>query len=410
MDKLEAKLPDSPGVYFFLGSPKRGGGGKKRKEILYIGKATSLRDRVRSYFSSDLSETRGQKLVEMLAAATSVSFEETESALEALVLESNLIKKYQPYYNTREKDDRSFNYVVVTKEDFPRVLVVRGKDLATNWDPDEVKYQFGPYTAGGELKAALKIVRKIIPFRDKCQVGAGKPCFNAQIGLCPGVCDSRISKTVYGKLIRNLKLFFEGKKSQLTKSLESQMKKLVKAEKFEQAAVIRDQLFALSHINDVAMLKRAETRVSSGFRIEAYDIAHISGTSTTGAMVVMEGGELAKHEYKRFKLKGTTAKKNNDVANLEEILRRRFKHTEWARPDLIVIDGGRAQLNRAERVLASLGESIPLVSVVKDEKHKPRDIMGDSSVVKDYRGEILQVNAEAHRFSLAYHKKLRDRI
>jgi excinuclease ABC subunit C len=192
-------IPDTPGVYFFLG-PKRGGAGRDGKDILYIGKATSLHDRVRSYFAKDLGEARSPAIVAMVGKADGLKWQECGSVLEALILEAALIKKHQPPYNVDEKDDKSWNYVVVTKEDFPRVLIVRGRELH---DPVFLKtknYQlktvFGPFPHGGQLKEALKLVRKIFPFRDICMPASEntpqnrkaspygfKQCFNAQIGL-----------------------------------------------------------------------------------------------------------------------------------------------------------------------------------------------------------------------------------
>src|SRR3989344_5544176 len=182
--KLIKKIPDKSGVYFF----------KKGKDILYIGKATSLRDRVKSYLGKDLIETRGPILVDMVFQADRVEYKVTESVLEAIILEANLIKKYQPKYNTKEKDDKSYNYAVITKEDFPRVLLIRGRELEAKVGGVHelnIKYKFGPYPNGSAIKEGLKIIRKIFPYRDKCNPSKGspwKPCFNRQIGLCPGVC------------------------------------------------------------------------------------------------------------------------------------------------------------------------------------------------------------------------------
>ncbi len=393
-------LPDKPGVYFF----------KTRKKILYIGKATSLKDRVKSYFNKDILATRGPKIEKMIAMADLVGFEETNSVLEALILEAALIKKHQPEYNTREKDDKSFWSVIITNEEWPRVLLVRGKDLVMGIDPDSIKYSFGPFPHGGELKEALKIIRRIFPYRDKCEPESGKSCFNRQIGLCPGVCSGEISKIDYAKVVRNLKLFFEGKKTQLIKTLEREMKSLAKAKKFELAAKVRNQIFALNHIRDVALIKNRPNLENRGFKIEAYDIAHLSGQDTVGVMVVSIGHDLDKTSYRKFKLKGPTKNKADDTANLAEVLQRRFTHEEWRYPDLIVIDGGQAQINRAHKVLTGLSVSIPIVSVVKDERHKPRDIIGEEALIKLHEGEILLANNEAHRFALAYHRNRRDRV
>ena len=212
------KLPDSPGVYFFLG---------RRKNVLYIGKATSLRGRVRSYFAPDLVEGRGQRIVNMVEEATSIDFRETDSVLEALILEANLIKTHRPRYNILEKDDKSFNYVVLTKEDFPRVLLVRGKELEPLWPARRRLKVFGPFPHGLQLLEAMKLIRRIFPYRDDSCTPCGdagnlncKPCFNAQIGLCPGPCSGAMTKEEYRRRVRHLCLFFEGKKKALLRELE----------------------------------------------------------------------------------------------------------------------------------------------------------------------------------------------
>ena len=401
-------LPDSPGVYFFLG---------RKKEILYIGKATSLRDRVRSYFAQDLMETRSPIIWKMITEdAHTIDFRQTDSVLEALMLEADLIKKFQPYFNTKEKDDKSYNCIVITNEDFPRIITVRKKDVHTELDEKEIKYVFGPYPEGGSLKEALKIIRKIFPYRDsKCvpaedQIKKGKmpkPCFNRQIGLCPRVCTGEVSKKEYGRTVQNLKYFFEGKKGQLLKNLEREMKILAKSLEFEKAAQVRKTIFAINHIQDVSLIKR-EQKVSdigsltkSTFRIEAYDIAHMGGKDTTGVMVVVEDGELSKAEYRKFKIK--SYKGSNDVAGLKEILKRRLKHSEWSMPNLIVVDGSTAQLNATTAIVGN----ISVVAVVKNDAHKAERLIGNELMAKKYEREILLANSEAHRFVIAYHKKLR---
>ena len=433
-DIQNIQLPDTPGVYFFLAAPKRGG---KEGEILYIGKATSLRDRVRSYFSSDIADTRGPKIVQMLALATTVKFQKTDSVLEALLLEAKFIKKYQPRYNTDGKDDKSYNYVVITKEDFPRVLLTRGRDLPSFSGLKAASYKlqamYGPFPHGGELKEALRIIRKIFPFRDRCAPLQGKPCFNFQLGLCPGVCNGEISKRDYKKIIRRVTLFFEGKKTRLIKDLERQMKAYATTQEFEKAALMRKTIFALNHIQDIALIKtsyrKRETEKDflggSGnarrpFRIEAYDIAHISGTAHVGVMVVVEDGEAKKSDYRKFKIK--TVEGANDTASLKEVLERRLVHasaetmgakegSHWPLPQLIVVDGSTAQVNTAKRVFKEhfedLSEGIVIVGVVKNERHKPEHIIGDAATIRRYERAILLANSEAHRFAIGYHRSVR---
>ncbi|MEK7461595.1 MAG: GIY-YIG nuclease family protein [Patescibacteria group bacterium] len=393
LDIKRYKLPDSPGVYFFLGN---------KGDILYIGKATSLKDRIKSYFVRNILTTRSPLIVKMLNEAKKVTFTQTDSVLEALILEANLIKKHQPIYNSKEKDDKSYNYITITTEDFPRVIMVRGKDI-TYGLPAKALATAGPFPYGGELKEALKIVRKIFPYRDKCLPGQNKPCFNAQLGLCPGVCAGLISKTAYRNVIKHIKLFFEGKKLKLLKSLEGEMKILAQERKFEEAGKVKKQIFALQHIQDIALIKNGKSSEAS-LRIEAYDIAHISGTHAVGVMTVVKDGELNKNQYRKFKIRLDS---NNDTASLREVLIRRLTHREWVLPGLIVVDGGRSQLNIAREVLRKAGLGIDVVSVVKDERHKAREILGKSVKSLAFDRSILLANAEAHRFAIQYHRKLR---
>ena len=177
------KLPDNPGVYFFHDDEGK---------ILYIGKATSLRDRVRSYFNPDLIEARGLRLVSMVTQAKTVTYQKTDSVLEALLLESKLIKEYSPFYNAREKDNKSFTCVVVTKESYPRVLTMRIRDFEKNFFKKDVLAVYGPFASLSQLREVMKIIRKLFPYRDTCTPSVqgeewkAKECFNAQINLCPG--------------------------------------------------------------------------------------------------------------------------------------------------------------------------------------------------------------------------------
>jgi excinuclease ABC subunit C len=433
------KLPDSPGVYLF----------KKGRDIIYVGKATSLKQRVRSYFSNDLIKTRGRLLVDMVTLSDEIEFKETDSVLEALILEAHLIKEKQPKYNTKDKDNKSYNYVVITKEDYPRVLVVRGRTLKQDLDKqNEYKNVFGPYPYGGELKEALKIVRKIFPFRDKCTpfVDGSKfnprPCFNRMIGLCPGVCTGEISKKDYGIQIKNIEMFFEGRKKILLNSLEKQMLKLSKEQKFEKANEIKRSIFALNHIQDVSLIKNVNLEEDNfktvlgdvggsdalGIRIEAYDIAHMSGKNMVGTMVVMEGGELKKNLYRKFIINNFD--KANDSGALKEMLERRIQHKEWGIPNIVVLDGNEVQLKTAQDAWSFASEEIGnresgilFCSVVKDKSHKAKDVLflnieswknlekinnsEGGALIDKIREQIIKINHESHRFTIAFHKKRR---
>lgn len=400
------KLPDTPGVYFFTDTSDK---------VLYIGKATSLKDRVRSYLANDLLETRGPLLVKMMADAVHINFENTDSVLEALILEANLIKKHKPPYNTAEKDDKSFNYVAITKEDYPKIYTIRGRELEMKrvaGEEEKLQALYGPFLQDSSLREALKIIRRIFPYRDtKCVPLSGRPCFNRQIGLCPGVCTGEISKEEYKEIIKNIKLFFEGKKKKIVKSLEKEMAAHAKNREFEKAAQARKTVFALEHIQDIALIKNYQPQRFSGlktFRIESYDVAHMAGKSVVGVMTVVEDGEARRSEYRKFKIRQNPGV--NDTAALKEILNRRLNHEEWPLPHIIVVDGGKAQINAAEAVLKERNMEIDVVSVVKDERHKPREILGKQSLTTKHESEILIANSESHRFAIAYHRNLRGKF
>jgi excinuclease ABC subunit C len=402
-DIKQKKLPDVPGVYFFL---------NKTGKILYIGKATSLRDRVKSYFSRDVGLTRGPGIVKMVAEASRVNFEKTDSVLEALILEASLIKKYRPPYNVREKDDRSFNYVVITNDEYPRVMVVRGRELGKKFPAKSRKHLFGPFPSGLVFREAMKLIRKLFPYYDTprpvgnmtTRAQTGKVRFNRSLGLYP---PQSTTKREYARTIKHIKLFLEGRKPELLRQLERDMRRCAKAHAFEQAEQLKHVIFGLTHIQDISLLRREVRELSAhhSVRIEAYDVAHLSGTNAVGVMVVVENGEVRKDEYRKFRIK--EALPGSDTDALKEILSRRLKHDEWTLPNIIVVDGGRSQLNAATSVLKEFGYQIPIVSVVKNEQHRPRHVLGSREQIREHEADIVLANGEAHRFSVSYHRKIR---
>lgn len=404
-DLQKFKLPDEPGIYIF----------RKGRKILYIGKATSLKDRTRSYFAPDLAETRGLHIEKMVGEADNLKHQTTQSVLEALILEANLIKRHAPPYNAMSKDNKSFNYLVITKERFPRVLVVRGRELYQNWQDKDIKNLFGPFPQGLALQDAMKIVRKIFPFRDsKCtpceeQLKKGKacrPCFNRQIGLCPGVCTGEMSYGDYKQRIKHICQLFSGNFKGLKRQLTKEMKAAAKNQEFEKAAMLRRQCAALEHIKDVSLIKDERVSAGGGARIEAFDVAHTSGQETVAVMTVVRDGHMYKDAYRKFTIRTAT---NNDVAALSEALERRLTHPEWPLPRVFVIDGGVAQMNAARRIFKKSGIEVPLVGVVKDERHRPKNLIGDKKAIEAYERDILLANNEAHRFGIGWHRKRRQR-
>ncbi len=404
-DLKKFKLADKPGVYFF----------KKGKTILYIGKATSLRDRTRSYFSKDLIVTRGPMILDMVVQADKVDWQETDSVLEALILEAELIKKHLPKYNVREKDDKSWNYVCITKDKIPKIMIVRGRNLKK----ENFQANYGPYTNGGQLKEAMKIIRRIFPYIDAQSSKKNNITFYHQLGLTPdGILE-------YKENIRNLKLFFQGKKKKIIQNFKKEMMVCAKKKEFEKAHEIKNKIFALEHINDIALIKNENSYTSSNFsylhpspstgwnpreqknkrgliRIEAYDIAHMSGKNMVGVMTVLEDGEMAKREYKKFIIR--TQSGSNDTGALEEVMSRRFRHLEWGLPSLVVVDGSMAQLNVASRVLNKYQLKIPVVAVTKDDRHKASSITGEEKIIRQYKREILLANSESHRFAIKFYR------
>jgi len=402
------KLPDSPGVYIFKDA---------RKRPLYIGRATSLKDRVKSYFGIDLIATRGPRIVDMVTRSKSIAYQSTDSVLEAILVESELIKRYQPYYNVGDRDDKSSNYVVITDEDWPRVFLARARDFDQQIKDGRLGYsvmkRFGPYPEGGLIKEALKILRRLFPFKDKKSFDRRHDSFYQALGRSPDGNDEAACLE-YQETIQRLILFFSGQKRLLKSELKKQMTDASKELRFEDAGSLKRLIFALDHINDIALIKRAtdSNRSQMGdsnhrqFRIEAYDVAHLSGTNVVGAMTVSVNGEAAPSEYRKFKI---SRNKNDDAAALSEMLGRRLNHSEWAFPDLIVVDGSLIQMNAAENVLKARRIGIPIIAVTKDERHKADRLIGNPELTKRFKLEIIAVNAEAHRFAIKYHR-LRRRM
>ncbi|MBI2485249.1 GIY-YIG nuclease family protein [Candidatus Uhrbacteria bacterium] len=422
------KLPDEPGVYFYY---------DKRGELLYIGKATSLKRRVESYFVK--AHTR--RTEELVARIARIEYEQLPTVLEALVLEANQIRAHQPFYNVRQKDDKSFCYLAITNEQYPRPFILRGLELERlGVRPFERKLShiarkqfltlFGPYMSAQSLRVALDLVRKFIPWSD-CLPGARRACFSVSIGLCPGVCIKTISPTAYRKYIRDLILFFRGRTRELRTLLRERMENAARRERFEEAATLRNRLFALDHIRDVALIQRdvpdvrgtyEESGIDLEGRIEAYDISNISGTSAVGSMVVFEHGKPAKDKYRRFKIR--TVKGANDVAMMEEVLRRRLARARrqphaWPLPEVLVIDGGEGQVRTVVEEVGKIGKGgkVPkVIGIAKGFDRKQDRLVFDHHDAElarvATRGKELFQRArdEAHRFAVAYHRKLRTRF
>ena len=427
-------LPDAPGVYLYY---------SREKDLLYVGKATSLKRRVGSYFNPSTGLRAGNRIDEMVRQISRIDYIETPTVIEAFVLEANQIKALRPKHNILQRDDKTFLYLVITNEPYPRPLLIRGHELqkmgVNPFSPklsktSKKKFQkvFGPYTSSRSLKMALEMMRRIIPW-STCRppeiTGRTKACFNSQIGKCPGVCAGRISKKEYKQYIRQLILFFDGKKARLEKQMEKEMQIASKELRFENAAVWRRRLMALIHIKDVALISREDHQlpyqdtdpqglINLEGRIEAYDISNTSGTNAVGSMVVFEGGEPSKDKYRKFKIK--TVKGANDVAMIEEVMRRRIRRAQihpnaWPLPEIMVIDGGKPQVNRVQEILDEMGVLVPIIGLAKGFDRKQDRLVFDRSNEEILRvatrgKELFQrARDEAHRFAVKYHRTLRGK-
>lgn len=369
-DKIKT-IPKKPGIYFWL---------DKKGTILYVGRASRLKDRLSQYLQKNISP----RIAEMVAAAYDIRYEETETLLEAVILEAKNIKKYWPKYNIVDRDDRSFIYVVIPKASYAKPIIVRATDLKKF--PSSQAKIFGPYQSFHLLQTALRLIRRVFPY-STCTPNSGRACFDYQIGLCPGACIGAISREDYRKNINNIILLLSGEKKRLTNRLKKENP---------------DKIKALRHLQDVSLLSRegdlGEDKVN---RIEGYDISHLSGKESYGSMVVFENGEAARSEYRLFKVKDAPA--GDDERALSEVLLRRFRHPEWAAPDLIMIDGGSPQVSFISRIFKSNNIKVPLVGISKFSGDKLVFAAKTKKPLRDLadniKGTLLKVREEAHRFA-----------
>lgn len=374
------KMPLSSGVYLFL---------DKRGKALYIGRAVSLRRRVLNYFQRNVEPRIG----EMVAQAADIKYQSTANLLEAVILEANLIKKNWPKYNIKEKDNRSFLYLVIPKTDYPRPLIIRQRELQKF--PASSAYIFGPYQSLSLLQSALKIIRRVFPY-STCKPFSGKGCFDYQIKLCPGLCVGEISKEDYQKNIKNIIMLLSGQKKRLLNKLKKENS---------------DKARSLEHLQDVTLLTRdsVEFPIKKINRIEGYDISHLTGKETYGAMAVFSDGQPDKTQYRLFKIKDAPA--NDDLRALEEMITRRLSHTEWPAPNLILIDGGKPQIDFVYKILQKKQINIPLMGISKYQNDKlifaPKTKKTIKELAENIKNTLLKTRDEAHRFGLKASRRQR---
>lgn len=406
-EKLK-NLPKLPGVYMFKDT---------EGTVLYIGKAKNLSKRVSSYFKENTP--RSIRQMSLLEHIKDLDYIVTTSEEEALIYEANLIKENKPKYNVELKDDKSFPLLKLTlKEKFPRLIISRKK---LN---DGSRY-FGPYTRVKLLRKAVTLMKGIFPLRT-CKNIKDHVCLSYHIGQCLGPCIGKVNEKEYQEVIRELILFLQGKKKRLLKELTEKMKEVSKEENFEEAAIIRNRISALSEVpgkkmrdysgwGDVAVkLKKILRLPRLPIRIEAFDVSNIQGKEASGSMVYFYNGKPDKSNYRKFKIKGV--EDIDDYSMIREIVKRRYKRLkeeDGVFPDLIIIDGGKGHLGVAYDELVRLNlRRIPIISIAKEkERIYTRSSRMPLDINKD--GELLhfiqRIRDEAHRFALKYHHKLRQK-
>ncbi len=408
-DKL-GELPLSSGVYLMKDASNC---------IIYVGKAVSLRKRVRSYFRP----TRGvsSKTDVLVNEIRAIDHIETASEAEALLLEASLIKKYQPKYNVELKDDKSYPYIEITGEEFPRVSIVRRIRFERGEEPPQKKaVYYGPYVSAGLIREALTIIRRIFHFRT-CDPFPNEACLDYHIGLCDAPCIGNISKKDYARNIRNVKFILEGEKDTLYKNLKVEMEDMSRRHEFEQAAKVRDQIRAIgalysgtrdiNYFKEAEQLQRALHLPRLPERVETFDISNIMGNQAVGSMVSFFNGKPDKSNYRKFRIREVAG--IDDFQMLAEIIRRRYsrlKREGLIFPDLIIVDGGKGQLSAAVAALSELEVQIPVMAIAKREeevflpgKRDPVRLAQDSLALQ----LVQRMRDEAHRFAIGYHRQLR---
>lgn len=437
-EKLEQKLkelPKEPGVYFHK---------NKKGEIIYVGKAAVLRNRVRQYFQK--SRGRDPKTEALVAEIADTDWMTVESELDALFLEAELIRRYMPPYNILLRDDKSMVYIRIDYDsDYPTVTTSR-RPL-----DDGARY-LGPYLSTLSVRQALKLLRKVFPFATKKPIGQKRATLHYHLGLDPGLEEGKTSLEDYRANLRKLIAVIEGKRKDIERELEKDMKRLAKNSQFEEAAKVRNQLFSLRRLNqqvifsdkefmdiskDHALSELVELLGLSGYpkRIEGYDISHMSGTDVVASMVVFTNGVSNKGEYRKFK---TKINHNNDFYNMNETIKRRLsaRNKKWGTPDLILIDGGKGQLDAAIKARDEMGyTALPFIGLAKREeqiviaKNRSNVILNTLSLNKlggfmSESDDFILVNVphnanivkllqrirdESHRFAISYHSVLKTK-
>ena len=383
-------LPDSPGIYLFY----------KDRELLYVGKAASLKKRVRSYFSN----SKNIRPIELLInEINDIKWISTDSAIEAAILEAKYIKKFRPKYNVMGKDDKSWIYLYLTKEPFPKLKTIRGHELK-GLDKKKIKKLFGPYL-NIKTSEMVRILHSLF-YISKCEPNQKRACFDFQIKKCLGVCIGIINEEEYGnRVIKPLIQFLNGNKKAVIKNLEKQMKSFSKNEQFEEANRIKFQIKRLQKIQDASLINKSFVQdifKNEIFikRIEGYDISNLGKNYKVGSMVVFNLNGPLKKDYRKFKIK--TVEKQSDIDCLKEVFKRRLSHTDWEMPDIVLVDGGKAQVNLAKKIF----KKVFVFGIAKGRDRKKDEFIFGSkdkkiiSFIENNKELFINARNEAHRFAI----------
>lgn len=418
------KSPDSPGVYIFW---------NKERNPIYVGKAKNLKRRLDSYASNNLTP----KTAQMMSESKFFSTVKVNSELEALLLEAQLVKLFYPKYNSQLKDDKHPLYIRITKEKYPRVLTARKLDEKGN------SAFFGPFPSSSNVKNVLKVLRRIFPY---AQHTPGKrACLYSQIGLC-NPCPSEIEnlkdehlrlqlRKDYRKNINNIRLVLFGRIKSVRLRLEGEMQIFAKKEKFEEALGLRDQIAKLDYITAPVMspayflrnpnlvddIRNEELKALRSLlikylelpqklsRIECFDVAHLAGSAQTASMVTFVEAEPEKTLYRHFKIR--QGKLASDIASLKEVAQRREKYlSSWGVPDLIIVDGGRTQVEVFLEVfkkhnIAVVGLAKRFEKIIVPTERNFVELKASSTSL----ALLQRIRNEAHRFAQRYHHKLLEK-
>lgn len=435
LKKKLAELPKEPGVYFYK---------DKSGEIIYIGKAASLRNRVRQYFQA--SRYRDPKTEALVAEIVDVDWITVDSEMDALFLEAEQVRRYLPRYNILLRDDKSSAYVRIDyNSDHPTVSFTR-RPL------DDGAQYYGPYFNSWAVRRALKYLRKVFPYSTHTTTVPKRACLYYQLGLCPGLEEGKTSLAEYRANLRKLTKYLKGERTQLIREVEKEMKAHAKAGEFEEAVAARNQLFALQGLSkQIVFSDREFMDISKDLglqgladllglakvphRIEGYDISHMSGTDTVASMVVFANGIPDKAEYRKFKMR---IPGNDDFAHMNEAITRRLSEKNrkaWGLPNVFLIDGGKGQLSAAIAARDAAGCNTPMIGLAKREEeiviHRDlsnvvlnRDFVAKSNAILTQDDQFIRVllpknshivkllqriRDESHRFAVSYHSVLKGK-